>query len=125
MEAKLTPSLEGVLLDKLADKVEALAVKLAALDVNLAVNNEILERLTITVERHEARSTTLERQVRNHEREMEAKLFQHDKASDARWAQVSAELQEAKAPVSWLVNTAKVAGAIGTVLTALKLLGYL
>jgi cell division septum initiation protein DivIVA len=106
-------------------KIDKILERIGQVELNLAVNNNILERLTITVEQHEARSTALERQVRNHEREMEAKLFQHDKASDARWAQVSAELNEAKAPVSWLVNTAKVVGVIVTVLTGLKLLGYL
>jgi hypothetical protein len=116
MEAKL---------DKLADKVDALIARVGAIDVNMAVNNEILERLTVSVEIHERRSTSLEKQVRNHEREMEAKLFQHDKASDARWGQISAELQEAKGPIKWLVTTAKVVGVVATLLTTLKLLGYL
>jgi short-subunit dehydrogenase len=106
-------------------KLDKILERIGQLELNLAVNNNILERLTVSVEIHERRSTSLEKQVRNHEREMEAKLFQHDKASDARWAQVSAELQEAKAPVSWLVNTAKVGGVVATVLTVAKLLGYL
>ena len=106
-------------------KLDKILERIGQLELNLAVNNNILERLTVSVEIHERRSTSLEKQVRNHEREMEAKLFQHDKASDARWAQVSAELQEAKAPVSWLVTTAKVVGVIATLLTTLKLLGYL
>ena len=65
-------------MEKLLEKLEQ---KLDKLDGRLSDNTRVLERLTVTVEQHEQRSTSLEEDVKLRAKEFDLKLEQHSKDS--------------------------------------------
>ncbi len=112
-------------MDELNKKLDKIQEQLHSIDLTQAVSNNILERLTATVEVHEARSTALEKLVIMHERENDRRFNEQDKEMEMRFDAVDEKLRESNLPILWFKTTIKLAAAAGTVLAALKLAGYL